>query len=432
MLLVFTQLILLTGCDVDEYLSGYFDSNEETEKPPVSTIAVYNTDGTEITATESVVDVMEDEDNSSSLVSAADLVSSNERLFEDFSDGYAYSQLGDKEKVVYKEIYAILMGLEEDVVLSTINADDVARCFKCVLVDNPDIFYVTGYSISKYMLNDAIDKITFKGAYTMDADQVKEKRQVIEQYVSNCLAGISQNASDYDKVKYVYDYLIDDNTYELDSENNQNILSVCENQVTVCQGYAKMTQLLLGRLGIFCTLVNGKAVNNSQVGADGTIYETDTDEWGAHVWNIVCADGKYYNVDTTWGDSSFLLNTESGEVVGGPDINYDYLMVPDSMILDTHLPEPIVAMPTCSSMDDNYYVREGLYFTDINKDQLKAIFKDAYANGYDCVTFKCSDEMIFDKMRDHLFGNEKIFDYLSGSSVKYVEYPQRCVWTVYL
>lgn len=442
--LIITGLsIILSGCDLVDGLSGIgsivgkpgssSDMEQITDTLPAKNgIAVYNTDGEEITTSESVIDMMEDEDEKESFISASDLVSANDRLFND-SEEYAYSKLTDEEQTIYREIYAILTELQNDILLSTLKTDVIDHSFRCVLMDHPEIFYVTGYSISKYTMGDEIKKITFNGSYTMDKDEVLAKQEVVDRYVNECLSGISQSASDYEKVKYVYEYLIDDNTYDLESENNQNILSVCENQITVCQGYSKMTQLLLNKLDVFCTLVYGTSENTAQADSDGTIYKpSDKSEWGAHVWNIVKVNGKYYNLDTTWGDASFLFSNENGDIMDGPDINYDYLLVPDSMILDTHLPNPAVDMPICDSMDDNYYVHEGLYFTEVDKDRLRTAFNNAYANGEQYVSIKCSDADAYERMRDYLFGNENVFDYLNGTSVRYVEYADRNALSIYL
>lgn len=410
-----------------------------------NSILVYDTSGSEITSSESVIDMMEDDDEDDDFVSAADLVAAGNDLKGDGSSDYAYSKLSAEEQKTYDEILAILSEVASDVVLTTKDSTVVDHSFRCVLADHPEIFYVTGYSISKYMMNDEIQKITFKGAYTMDKAGVDSRKPEIDSYVNQCLSGISADASEYEKVKYVYEYLIDHNTYDLDSENNQNILSVIENGVTVCQGYAKMTQLLLNKLGMFCTLVNGSAQNSSiaQTDADGTIYDNSTvsreeaeesgDTWGSHVWNIVMVDGEYYNVDTTWGDASFLYTDAGSEgYVQGPDINYDFLLVPDSMIKSTHMADPVVDMPVCTSMKNCYYVKEGLYFGTIDENQLKQAFDKAYANGDMFVSLKCSDSDVFNEMRKYLFEKEKIFNYMTGNSVKYVEYPDRYVLSIYL
>ena len=411
--------------------SGASSESLEADNANESRIAVYDTDGNELDISESVIDMMEAEDDKAQL-SADSLVAANAALFDDLDNKYAYGMLSEEEKTAYKEIYSILCMLKSDVLLSSKDTNVIDHSFKAVLVDNPEIFYVTGYSINKYMLKDELRKITFSGTYTMDSTEAAQKSLLVDAYVGEVLSKINTEASDYEKIKYVYEYLINNNSYDMEAPNNQNILSVCENGLTVCQGYSKMAQLLLNKMGIFATLVNGYAANSSFAEEDGTIHDMEDSKWGAHVWNIVRIDGEYYNMDVTWGDSSFVLNSSSGDYVKGPEINYDYLLVPDSELLGTHEAAPVVAMPSCVSMKDNYYVREGLYFTDIDKQKLHDAFDRGYREGTECINIKCADEEVYEQMRDYLFAGEAVFEYITSSSVRYVEYPNRLALSVML
>ena len=40
----------------------------------------------------------------------------------------------------------------------------------------------------------------------------------------------------------------------------------------------------------------------------------------------------------------------------------------------------VVAMPECTAMEANYYVREGNYFTEYNREQLQTIFDASQRN----------------------------------------------------
>ena len=124
-------------------------------------------------------------------------------------------------------------------------------------------------------------------------------REEFDLVAEEILRGIAKDASEYEKVKYVYDRMITDTEYDLSSPDNQNIYSVFIHHLSVCQGYSKATQYLLNRLGIESTLVLGTV---------------DTGE--GHAWNLVSVNGEWYYLDATWGDASYLLhlNEESQEI----------------------------------------------------------------------------------------------------------------------
>ncbi|MBR2276199.1 MAG: hypothetical protein IJ873_09110 [Lachnospiraceae bacterium] len=321
-------------------------------------------------------------------------------------DNYAYAMISDEERLIYDEVYDLLVNFKEDMILSTVDTDLIDHAFTCVLIDHPEIYYIKGYTIKTYTRDGVIEKITMNGTYTMTQTQVLEMLSELESYYQACLSSIPEGSDDYEKVKAVYEYIIRSTEYDLHAPNNQNVLSVFVGHRSVCQGYAKATQYILNRLGIFCTLV------------EGTVKGTE-----AHVWNVVRLNGEYYHVDTTWGDASYkLVSDYDKEVVDlkQPEINYDYLCVTTDAILKTHSIKEIVPLMDCSSIESNYYVREGLYFTYIDDDGLKRAFDNAYANMDLTITLKCSDETVYAEMTDYLLENQKIFRYLVNTSVSYV------------
>ena len=407
-LCLIAALFLLSGCGEDEYFQETDEEQFEQE------IIVFDDEGNELETKTTVIEQMEEE------LDAQDLLDEVEAVQDSYDLLYAYSMLDAEEQTAYSEVAAILMQMQTDVMVSTKDPQIIDKAFSAVMMDHPEIFYVTGYSLGKYTVGSAITKLSFSGSYSMDKEQVEVKSQVIEDYVSNCLSQIDPFASDYDKVKYVYDYLIDNVEYDISAANNQNILGICETGTTVCQGYSKMTQYMLNRLGMFATLASGEARD-----ADSSISE-------AHSWNIVKVDGDFYNLDTTWGDASYFLTDGDGNSSQMPDRLYDYFLVPDSWIESTHRQEKIVAMPYCDSLSNNYYVRNGFYFESVDTNQLEEAFGNAYSKGDICLSIKCSDEYVYDDMCTFLIDEEKVFDYLGTTSVRYVEYPTRNVVLIYL
>lgn len=335
------------------------------------------------------------------------LSQTDEKLREQQQDCYAFGKLSEEEQQVYLEILEALVDFRENVRLSSCDKDLISRVFQCVLNDHPEIFYVEGYSYTEYTLGDILKKITFTGSYRFGPEEVAEKQEQIDDYVNRCLAGMPEDADEYGKVKYVYEYLIYHTDYDAAAKDSQNICSVFLERKSVCQGYAKATQYLLNRAGVFATLVLGQVV-----GGEG------------HAWNLVRIDGEYYYVDTTWGDASY-------QAVGGsdypiekiPTINYDYLGVTTEQMEQTHTPDNVVELPLCTAIEANYYVREGVYFTEWDEDRIEKIFADSYERGEAYVTLKCEGPAVYQKVRETLIGQQGIFRYLNApdKAVSYVE-----------
>lgn len=345
--------------------------------------------------------------------------SPEEYSFLEEGSGFAYRDLSDAEKLWYRDMEHILgsylteVELSEEALGAGLNETHIDKIFQCVLNDHPELFYVEGYSYTKYTRygrEDEILSVEFSGRYSMDADTAKKRQVQIREAVDDILEGIDENAGQYEKVKYVYDTIIRETDYSLDSEDNQNIYSVFVNHLSVCQGYAKATQYLLNRLGVECSLVLGTVESGE-----------------GHAWNLVNIDGSYYYVDTTWGDASYQLEEGTSESQPTmPEINYDYLNVTTAELLRTHTLDGNIPMPVCIDTAANYYVREGALFAGYDRDQMEALFLRSLEQGRSDVTVKCTTRECYDEVYDALVEQKGIFDYLPGNGLS-VAYTQNDV-----
>ncbi len=307
---------------------------------------------------------------------------------------YAYYKLGPHEKRIYAEIYRIIQSMSSDVMLSSLNVDEIDKCFNCVMIDNPEFFYTDGYKMTRTLVDGMLQSISFSPRYTMTSSQILEYEDYIDSYVNTFVMSMPELEDEYAKAKYIFDYLVDNTEYDIESENSQNICSVFVNKRSVCQGYAMAAKYLADELGIFCTVVYGDADNEN------------------HAWNIMRLDGVYCHVDITWGDTSYR-NTSEDTTEAMTD--YVFLGATDDIIAANHIVDSIVELPVCNSTDSYYFVREGKYFTSEDHEQLSAVFDKAYADKEKILTIRCSDEAVYDAMDDYLFNQEKVFRYLRGN-----------------
>lgn len=313
---------------------------------------------------------------------------------------YVYATLSGEGQKVYDEVLRLLSDHGESVRVSTLDTAVLDEAYKAVMADYGEIFWASGYVYTQYTKGDEMIGLDFAPNYTMTKEEREKIQEQIDGKVEQILAGVPMGASEYDRVRYVFDYLASNIEYVIGSPENQNIISVFVYGQTVCQGYASATQYLLSELGIQSAIVTGEA--------EGT----------SHAWNLVRMDGEYYFVDTTWGNSSYA--GEDAEMARFT--NYNYFGVTSEDIALTHTANDYFVLPDCTAQADNYYVRENLYFTEWNPDAVGALLGEGYATGDTAVSVRFATRELYDQYLQYLIAEEHIADYCAGiTSLYYVE-----------
>ena len=331
---------------------------------------------------------------------------------------YGYSNLEITQQNLYVEILFALENYIEEMEVSSKDTAEIDKVFQYVLIDHPEIFYADGYSFIKYTVGEELQKITFKGTYVYDWEEKEILQAEIQTAALELLKNLPSTATDYEKVKYVYETIINQTEYSLEAKDNQNICSVFLGQASVCQGYAKAVQYLLEMLQIPTTLVMGTV---------------ETGE--AHAWNMVKINNNHYFVDATWGDASYReLSQEENESKSTTTINYDYLCVTTKDISRTHSVGDILPVPICDSMEANYYVLEGAYFTQVDYEKVRLLIEKYREEGRESVTLKCADEKVYKELSYGLLQEQKIFQYLESknNSIVYTDSEKQRSLTFWL
>ena len=292
---------------------------------------------------------------------------------------YYYNQLAQEERTAYKEI---LQGVQEEKKEIYVHSGDAKRTnalFQYVLKDFPDIFWCDGSATTTaYEKGEAYTVLEPK--YLCEGEEKERKQTEIENVAAECLAGVSQDASDYEKILYVYEYIVNTVDYDAQAEDNQNIYSVFVHKRSVCAGYSKATQYLLERMGVFCTYVTGTAGNGA-----------------SHAWNLVQCEGDYYYVDTTWGDPLFQEKEDN--------ISYDYMCCDDTQLFRTHTPDDDTELPACTQMEWYYYVVNGMYYESYDSEEALKIMNQDIAGGKSQTVFKYADDTAYQAAAEDIFGD---------------------------
>ena len=284
---------------------------------------------------------------------------------------YYYTQLEEKEKEIYEEIYT---NLYEDTAQWTtdchIAADRYIEIFDLVLNDHPEIFWV---GPEREAAQDEFSGVIYGMTYTPTVgNKARENmRKQIESGADMILSTVFPSLSDYDKCRFVYEAIINQVEYDKNAPDNQNIQSALVNHRSVCAGYAKAFQYLMQKLGFECIYVTGSAWDET------------------HAWDIVRIGNSYYHVDCTWGDPAYYSAMTDNSASSLTD--YNYLCCTTEAIGTTHTAEWTM-YPACVDDSLNYFKKMNLYFDDYDPEVIGSLIESAARAKHSGTMFQIGSE----------------------------------------
>ena len=209
-------------------------------------------------------------------------------------------------------------------------AEEFQNAWDAFITDRSEYFYIDS---SKVCL---ITKMTTRGSntnyefymgkgdnsnYYIEGFNSKSEIDSALNEIEEVKKEIIENASgnNYEKMKYVHDWLVDNVKYDTSNgRNSSNIYGCLVNKSVVCEGYARTFKYLLDELDIPCVLVSGTAVD-----------ENGNSE--RHAWNYVYIKNNWYAIDVTWDDPIII---GIGKVDEG--IKYKYFLKGKQTISKDH------------------------------------------------------------------------------------------------
>ena len=273
---------------------------------------------------------------------------------------------------------------------NTSTENDVYMAIRQVMRDNPDIFWFSHQW--RYVLHD--HKVYF--SYTMGKRRAeKAKEQIAEVIDQDFRIEEVRKLTPVEQVMYVYKWLALYCEYNVYSAYNQTIYSVFVYRNSVCTGYAKAAQYLLGLLGIESKLAFGK-IKNSEEGS-------------RHCWLVVNIEGTWYHLDPTM--SSPLLEavaTNAGvrnlKEEGG--LYFWSFCLSSNSILKYYDIDDVDSLPPCNTDFNHGAFSNLLKISIFFRDDIKGVLlsnKGATSSVYSCIMDK-----------------NVVLKYIDGMDVEYV------------
>lgn len=305
---------------------------------------------------------------------------------EELQKKYYYSLLGEEEQKIYRQLVQGIRDGKEEIVTYGNDPAQINDVCTWVFMDYPEFFWCSG-SVETTGYTGISEYSKVRPEYTCSPEERTVRQEQIDAAAGQCLAGLPEEGSDYEKLRYLYTWIVEQTEYAADAPDNQNIYSVFGNRQSVCAGYSRAFQYLAEKAGITCLYVTG-TVNAGE----------------SHAWNIVECDGAWYNVDVTFGDPVFLEQETQESGTGNPvdRVFYDYLCVSDGVFLRNHVPDTELVLPACDSTELEYYRRNGRYFEEASRSQMLELMQEDIARQDAWSDFKYADESAYQQAEEFL------------------------------
>jgi len=294
----------------------------------------------------------------------------------------------------YQEMCDQILQFRSSCIVTTrISNNDVKDALAHLPSDHPEIFWL-GKRYSAVTVTEG-SKVSLGFLDGLEEEDIPEMAAKLEEKANE----IVQNApsgSDYDKILYVHDYITDNTTYDhkgADSDKPglwHTSYGCLVDGSAVCEGYAEAFTLIMNKLGIESGICTGSN----------------------HAWNYVKVDGQYYWLDATWDDMDSYGS--------GYQAEHTYFLVNSDLLLRSReLNWTQGYFPECTAMDENYFVKNGSYFTSYDRDAVISYIESC--SGEPHCEFMFADFESYKEALYDLFDDGKIYkaSNIDRDSMKY-------------
>ena len=197
--------------------------------------------------------------------------------------------LVEPDAALYEVLYAAAQArqTEVDVARFGYTAQELQEEVSRFFFTNPALFYVE-HSYRYYTLQGETTVQRLELSYLYTAEQSVQMTVFYENTVAEIVSGIPAGATDFDKVMYLHDYLVQNYAYDYEGLSGtgtpiRDAYNFFKTGRGVCQAYMLAMIALCEAAGIPSLPVISDEME--------------------HAWNLVKLDGEWYHIDVTWDDA---------------------------------------------------------------------------------------------------------------------------------
>lgn len=298
--------------------------------------------------------------------------------------GYFYRHMSNNSKKAYDLIMHSIYSFPEKIPVPSLTNSELDEIYEAVLYDNTDTFFLKETcSTSVHGL-----RTYFYPEYEMTKEEYEQKMLELEKKEDEIISSLETN-DEYETELFLHDTVVNSCRYssEITSESSSPYGCLVAGEAS-CEGYSRAIKRLLDK----CSIENFFSIGNVK-NSDGSLE--------GHLWNIVKINSNFYHLDATWNDNNNDVKK----------MTYSYFNVNDEMIEKTHVVDNRFS-GICTSIDENYFVKNNIYFTDYNENAKNTICKKLCENadkGLSRTLFMFSNRETYLKAKRDLFDNENIY-----------------------
>lgn len=269
-------------------------------------------------------------------------------------------QLSDEMLANLEALYQTAMRFEEKVEFPyAMTPDELSYLTALMHTEFPELMQLDNTVSTHYYTDSGGNVVSYELPYVLTEAEYKLRSAACLEVIASLVVQ-TEGMDDWDKERYVYDYITSTCVYDKDVEESNTPYGTLVSKTAKCDGISLAMKWIMEEMGITCLCITG----------DPTVGDI------GHAWNIIRLDGNYYCVDVT-ADVN-----QAGD--NGPCL-YKALNVTSELVLQDYVLTPVftelLSIPNVTTMEKSYHVQNGSYIR--AGSDWKAALAECFIKAYD-------------------------------------------------